>query len=163
MISIIGIDPGSIKTGYGIIQLEHNSTSKLSLKKAGVIKANAKEPYLIRIGYIYQALNNILLEYKPNWVSIEQVFMAKNAKSALILGQARGAIIACCYAHKLEISEYSAREIKQNITGYGSADKEQLSNMVGLILNSKEQFEHDASDAIAAAICHSSQLNSYNS
>ena len=154
---ILGIDPGSRMTGYGIIEQEG---SRLSLVCAGVIKTTPKSAMPVRIGEIFQGLTDVILAHQPDTGSIEQVFMAVNPDTALKLGQARGAAIAAMTASGLLVSEYTARQIKQSTAGYGAAGKEQIQTMVGKLLNTDEKLSFDAADALACAICHAHSARS---
>ncbi len=150
-IKIIGIDPGSNTTGWGII--EENS-GILSLVDCGAIKAPKKE-FNQRLKYIYQQLTDILQEYKPMEMAIENVFVAKNAASALKLGQARGVAIATAFAQSIPTFDYEPTKVKLAILGYGRAEKEQLAFMVQTMLNTKNLNKPlDTTDALAIAICH---------
>ncbi|ENV44708.1 crossover junction endodeoxyribonuclease RuvC [Acinetobacter schindleri] len=147
---IIGIDPGSRLTGYGIIQKEG---SKLSFVDAGTIRTETVE-MPERLKRIFAGVERIVKFYGPTEAAVEQVFMAQNPDSALKLGQARGAAIAALVNLDLQVAEYTARQIKQSVVGYGAAEKEQVQMMVMKILNLSIKPQQDAADALAAAICH---------
>lgn len=147
---IIGIDPGSRLTGYGIIQREG---STLTFIDAGTIRTETPE-MPERLKRIFSGIERIVKFHGPTEAAVEQVFMAKNPDSALKLGQARGAAIAALVNSDLQVAEYTARQIKQSVVGYGAAEKEQVQMMVMRILNLKVQPQADAADALAAAICH---------
>ncbi len=153
---IIGIDPGSRKTGYGII---YHSKDKLMLIETGIIRTTSKE-MPIRLQQIFTELNKIIQQIQQKYPNetiqsaIEQVFMDKNPDSALKLGQARGCAITALVANNISVAEYSARQIKQAVCGYGNADKLQVQAMVCRILNLSTTPQEDASDALACAICH---------
>lgn len=145
---IIGIDPGSRITGYGLIRLEGNQTFHLD---SGCIRVTAENPGA-RLQQIYTHLKMIMQQYQPAEAAIEQIFMHQNPGSALKLGQARGAAIV---ALDLPIiAEYSARQVKQSVVGYGAAKKEQVQHMVLRLLNLQECLQADAADALAIALCH---------
>ncbi|KJR43051.1 Holliday junction resolvase [Candidatus Magnetoovum chiemensis] len=148
---VIGIDPGSIVCGYGILRSQNNSISYIA---SGQIKPYKKEPLCIRLKYIYKELSDIIAKYKPDEAVIEKVFYAKGIKAALNLGHARGAAMLCASINELPVIEYSPLEIKQAVTGYGRADKNQVLEMVKVILNLNTPLSTDTSDALAAAICH---------
>ena len=153
---ILGIDPGLTRTGFGIIDI-NNETFKLV--DCGIIKPNNKDKLEKRLLTIFTDMSKILEQYKPTIVSIEEVFYGKNVKSALLLGQARGAAMLSAASKKVNIFEYSAKKIKQSITGNGNANKDQVKYMVASILNIKNlDIPSDASDALAIALCHSRQL-----
>jgi crossover junction endodeoxyribonuclease RuvC len=147
---IMGIDPGSRKTGFGIIEIIKHKPHYIA---SGVIKLESDD-LAQRLELIFTDLQTIIKKYQPTVVAVEEVFMSKNANSALKLGQARGAAIAAVAIHKLPVAEYAARKIKQAIVGYGQAEKHQVQMMVMQILNLTQKPQIDASDALAAAICH---------
>jgi len=148
---ILGIDPGTGLTGYGIIDVEGN---RLRHVDSGVIPTRSKDPLPIRLQTIYGGLREILDRYAPACVAVEQVFMAKNPRAALTLGHARGvALLAGVHSH-LPVSEYSALQVKSAVVGYGRADKQQVQQMVKALLNLPEVAQEDAADALAVAICH---------
>lgn len=147
---ILGIDPGSCITGYGIVQIEG---SQLSYLDSGCIKV-ANIGFSERLEKIFTGLQNVVNQYKPNEAAIEQVFMHINPNAALKLGQARGAALTAAAVAKLMVSEYSARQVKQSVVGYGAANKQQVQHMVQLLLNLDRIPQADAADALAIAICH---------
>lgn len=144
---IIGIDPGSRITGYGIIRYEGNQNFYLD---SGCIRITAENPGE-RLQQIYSGVKDIVQQHQPHEAAIEQIFMHQNPGSALKLGQARGAAIV---ALGLPIAEYSARQVKQSVVGYGAANKEQVQHMVKRLLNLSEPLQADAADALAIALCH---------
>lgn len=147
---ILGIDPGSITLGYGIVRHERN---KISYITSGCIKVGNQE-WPDRLKQIYLDLTHIIDQYQPQHVAIERVFVHKNAASALKLGQARGVAIVAAACQNLTITEYSAREVKQAVVGYGNADKFQVQNMIKAILSLNGLPATDAADALAIAVCH---------
>ncbi len=147
---ILGIDPGSCITGYGIIQLQG---SQLNYLDSGCIKLK-NTAFSERLEKIFTDLQSVVAEYKPDEVAIEQVFMHMNPNAALKLGQARGAALTAAAVFKLMVSEYSARQVKQSVVGYGAAKKQQVQHMVRLLLNLDHSPQADAADALAIAICH---------
>jgi crossover junction endodeoxyribonuclease RuvC len=150
MTLILGIDPGSRKTGFGIV---NSVGSRLEYVTSGCIKMPGGElPERLKI--IYEGISEIILLHSPQEVSVEQVFFAKNPGSALKLGQARGAAIVAAVTQGLEVAEYSARQIKQSVVGTGAADKAQVQHMVKSILGLSATPQEDAADALAAAMCH---------
>lgn len=152
MTVILGIDPGSRLTGYGIIKQEGRKFTYLG---SGCIKAiSAGEELAPRLQTIFCGISEIILQFKPDLFAIEQVFMAKNPDSALKLGQARGAAIVAATNADLPVAEYSARQIKQSVVGLGSANKTQVQHMVCKILQLPAAPQADAADALAVAICH---------
>lgn len=150
MTLIIGIDPGSRLTGYGIIEKDG---SKLRFVDAGTIRTETQE-MPERLKRIFAGVERIVKFHGPTEAAVEQVFMAQNPDSALKLGQARGAAIAALVNLDLQVAEYTARQIKQSVVGYGAADKEQVQMMVMRLLNLTIKPQSDAADALAAAICH---------
>ncbi|VAW73612.1 Crossover junction endodeoxyribonuclease RuvC [hydrothermal vent metagenome] len=147
---ILGIDPGSLLMGYGLIDVEGNhyryiSCGTLSLK---TLKMPA------RLKLIFETISELIVEHKPQQFAIERVFMGKNVDSALKLGQARGVAMCAASMQGLEVSEYAAREIKQATTGSGAADKGQIQHMVKVLLGLNKVPGEDAADALATAICH---------
>lgn len=147
---ILGIDPGSCITGYGIIQLQG---SQLNYLDSGYIKV-ASIAFSERLEKIFTGLQSVVNQYKPNEAVIEQVFMHANPNAALKLGQARGAALVAAALAKLIVSEYSARQVKQSVVGYGAANKQQVQHMVRILLNLNHTPQADAADALALAICH---------
>lgn len=146
---ILGIDPGSRKTGFGIIQ----TGSRLTYIGSGVIRL-PDAPLAERLRIIADSVADIIASYRPEQAAVEEVFMARNAASALKLGQARGAAIVACAQGGLEISEYTARQVKQSVVGTGAAAKEQVQHMVCRLLNLPAPPQEDAADALACALCH---------
>ncbi len=152
-IRILGIDPGSRITGFGII----DSDGRRSVHVASGCIRTAAGGLPARLQVIYSGVQELMAEYRPTAVAVEQVFLARNADSALKLGQARSAAICGTFAQGVEsaeVFEYAARAIKQAIVGIGHADKAQVSHMVAVLLNHRETLQADAADALAAALCH---------
>ena len=151
MTIILGIDPGTNITGYGIIKISRDA--KISYLYHGVIKTGLKNRYTTKLAMINEATTNIIKEYEPDHVAIESVFFSVNAGTAIKLGQARGAAVCACGREALEIYEYSPRRVTD-----GAADKEKLQKKVKSILNIRRKLEIDASDALGVAICHGMTL-----
>lgn len=147
---ILGIDPGSRFTGFGIIAIEGKNARYVT---SGIVKAD-QENLPQRLRTIFIGLQSVMQEYKPTELAIEQVFVHANASSAIKLGQARGVAIAATFAHDLQVYEYSARQIKQAVVGYGNAAKEQIQAMIQRLLNLSSAPQADAADALACALCH---------
>ncbi|AXT37463.1 crossover junction endodeoxyribonuclease RuvC [Alteromonas sp. BL110] len=147
---ILGIDPGSRITGYGIIARKQG---KLVYVASGCIRVGTTD-LPSRLANIFTGVGDIIRQYKPEQFAIEQVFMAKNPDSALKLGQARGAAIVAATQAQLPVAEYSARQIKQSVVGKGGADKTQVQHMVKHLLNLSGTPQADAADALAVALCH---------
>lgn len=153
---ILGIDPGLTKTGFGIIDINNEN---LNLVDYGIVKPVSKDKLEKRLLTIFKDISQILDQYKPTIVCVEEVFYGKNFKSALLLGQARGAALVSAASKNINIFEYSAKKVKQSITGNGNADKEQVKFMVKSILKIKDSnIPLDASDALAIALCHFQQF-----
>ncbi len=146
----MGVDPGSLRTGYGVVDLKGNVVTAVAW---GVIRLDDGEPFPDRLLRIHTELSRLILLYKPEEAAVEKVFLAKNASSALKLGQARGAAIVTCRANGLSVFEYSAKEIKLSATGYGAASKEQVAGMVARLLGLHGPVPPDATDALAMAFC----------
>lgn len=147
---ILGIDPGSRKTGFGII---NSLGSRAEYVTSGVVRI-PEVPLADRLRLIFDSVTEIIQEYCPQEMAIEQVFMAKSASSALKLGQARGAAIVAAASQDLAVSEYEARKIKQSVVGTGGADKLQVQHMVKTLLKLPGTPQEDAADALAVALCH---------
>lgn len=148
MTTIIGIDPGSRFTGYGIVRVKGNQSFYVA---SGCLQLSGKSS-ASRLQQIFSDLTEIIARHQPHEAAIEQVFMHKNINSALKLGQARGAAIVALGA--ISVAEYSARQIKQSVVGYGAAKKEQVQHMVSRLLNITTQLQADEADALAIALCH---------
>jgi crossover junction endodeoxyribonuclease RuvC len=151
--AVIGIDPGTALTGYGIV--EENSNGDLIVLGFGVIETSKNTASHSRLLTIYTELEDVLSLYRPESSAVERLFFQKNTKTALAVGQARGVILLSLAKAGIEISEYNPVEIKQAITGYGQASKKQMQEMVKILLrlDSIPQPD-DAADALAIAICH---------
>lgn len=150
MAIILGVDPGSRITGYGIIRAEGRHIEYID---SGCIRMGEK-PMAERLQAIFHGLATLIGEYRPHEFAIEQVFMARNPDSALKLGQARGAAIVSAANSGLPVHEYSARQVKQAVVGNGGADKAQVQHMVQALLSLSRKPQADAADALAIALCH---------
>lgn len=150
-VTVIGIDPGSNVTGWGVVR---EASGVLSLVACGAIRAKGAD-FPDRLASIYHALFTVLDQWRPDEAAVEQVFTAKNAASALKLGQARGVAIAACAAHRLPIRDYAPTLVKKSLVGTGRAEKSQVSFMVGQLLGQKtETWIADTTDALGVAVCH---------
>lgn len=147
---ILGIDPGSRITGFGVIEVEKNTIKYID---SGCIRVKGEET-ADRLREIFDGISQIITQYNVETAAIEQVFMHVNAQSAIKLGQARGAAMVAMASHDLSVAEYSARQIKQAVVGYGAADKGQVQIMVQSILKLSGKPQADAADALACALCH---------
>jgi len=148
---ILGIDPGSRFTGYGII-CDKGANQQVCITH-GRIQLTQKDTSA-RLYYIYEQLNEIIRTYQPHEISIEQIFFHINAQSALKLGQARGAALVAAASQAVPVTEYSAKQVKKAVVGYGAASKAQVQHMITTMLKLKETPETDAADALAIALCH---------
>ena len=151
LIRAIGIDPGSRYTGYGVVEGEGSLLRHIS---NGIISLSGALPLPERLRIIYQRLSSLIDEAQPTCLAIEDVFFAKNVKSALSLGQARGAAILAAVNAGLPVSEYSALQVKQAVAGYGKAGKEQMVKMIQYLFKLNKPLNPNAADALAVAICH---------
>jgi crossover junction endodeoxyribonuclease RuvC len=149
--TVLGIDPGSIVTGWGLIEIEGN---RLCHVAHGTIGVSAALGQAARLSQIYRGIHDIVQQYQPAAVSLEKVFFSRNVQSALKLGQARGMALLAAAQNQIDVSEYSAAEIKVAVVGYGRATKEQVQRMVTALLCLRGAMRADAADALAAAICH---------
>ncbi len=153
---ILGVDPGTINCGYGVISFEGNSFTPVVY---GTIKLASKKYIPNKLEIIYNELDNIIKKYSPEEFAIETAFYGKNVQSVLKIGYARGVALLAAIHGGLNLSEYSPREIKKAIVGTGAASKEQVNFMVKTILNvKKKDIKLDESDALAVAICHAFRL-----
>ena len=149
---VLGIDPGSLKSGYGLVDEQQG---QLTVVDYGVIRTIPDTPLAQRLLLISARLQELIARHAPDEVAVEDVFVAKNAQSSLKLGQARGAILLTVAQAGLPVAEYTPLEVKQSAVGYGRADKEQVQQMVKALLRLKEiPTPDDAADALAIAICH---------
>jgi crossover junction endodeoxyribonuclease RuvC len=149
---ILGIDPGYAILGYGLVEMRG---SRFSLCDYGAITTAADASLPDRLKFLYASLTDIIAKHDPDAASVEELFFNSNAKTALLVGQARGAVVLACVNSGLRIYEYTPLQIKQGLTGYGRADKAQIQAMVKTILHLDETPKpDDAADALAAAICH---------
>jgi crossover junction endodeoxyribonuclease RuvC len=151
-VRIFGIDPGSERTGYGCVEADG---SRLRLLVCGVIASSPRAAFSAKLLSIHTALAALLAEWQPSAVAIEGVFHAANVRSALKLGHARGVAMLAAAEKGLPIAEYSPAEVKRAVVGYGRAEKQQVQEMVRMLLGLREApAPHDAADALAVAICH---------
>ncbi len=150
---VIGIDPGTATTGYGIV--EENNKNEIRAVEFGVVSTAAGLPAEIRLLEINQKINEIILLHRPDCGAVEKLFFQRNVTTAIAVGQARGVILLSLAQAGLKVNEYTPNEVKQSVTGYGSANKKQVQEMVKTLLNLKAVPKpDDAADALAIAICH---------
>ena len=153
---ILGIDPGTATTGFGLIA---EKKSKPQFVDHGVIKTSPKETSQGRLRRIYNGLKKLMLDYKPKVVAIERLYFGTNTKTAIAVGQARGLALLAAAEQRIQVAEYSPLEVKMAVTGYGRAEKQQVQQMVKSLLGLSDLPKpDDAADALAIAICH---LHSY--
>ena len=180
---VLGIDPGSIVCGYGVIKTEvSGQNSRLRRvagetdfrqKQSGIrlsgsgscgyvasgrIMLSSKQPLHVRLRELYDSLTEVIREYSPDEVSVEKVFFAKSVRAALTLGHARGVALLAASSCGLPVYEYSALEVKKSVVGYGRAEKDQVIGMVSRILNLGHKLSRDSADALALALCHTNTL-----
>jgi len=154
MRKILAIDPGTAATGYAILEKSKHAT-KPDVKEYGCITTTAKTPLPERLGILAKDLRKIIKKYKPEELAVEKLFFAKNVKTGIAVGQARGVILLVGAENRLQISEYSPAEVKQAVSGYGQAPKAQVQKMIKTILSlEKTPRPDDAADAIAIGLCH---------
>ena len=154
---IMGIDPGTNITGYGIIKINKNNIELIDLVE---FKLSKKNDHSTKLSEIFNKTSELIKIYNPNYVAIESPFFGKNVQSMLKLGRAQGVSMAAALNHDIPITEYSPKKIKMAITGNGSSSKEQVSKMLKTMLNiNKMPKNHDSTDALAAAVCHYFNFN----
>lgn len=151
MTVVLGIDPGSRRTGFGVIEV---TGATLRYIASGIIRLPEKTALPERLGIIFQGVSEVISTYCPQQMAVEEVFFARDPRAALRLGQARGAAVVAGVMGELEIAEYSARTVKQAVVGTGAANKEQIQHMVMRLLKLPAAPAEDAADALAVAICH---------
>ena len=152
MVKILGLDPGLQRTGWGIVQSLGNS---LSYVAHGVVATNPKDYLAVRLNTLYQGIIQVLHQFQPHEVAVEEVFVNKNPSSTLKLGMSRGVVLFTPASIGIPVSEYSANKVKKSVVGNGHADKEQVAHMVALLLPTMpSNVTADAADALAIAICH---------
>lgn len=155
---ILGIDPGTLIAGYGVIERSGNIVALLDV---GIIKNSSDTSMPLRLKKIYSAITSVIERFHPDEFAIETAFYSKNAQSALKIGQARGVSILAGVNHQIPVAEYSPREIKKAVTGKGAATKEQVQFMMMSLLKLKVKPKHfDSTDALAVAVCHAFKLSS---
>lgn len=150
-IKVLGIDPGSINCGYGLIGIERKEPVYIT---SGRISVPSSKPLHIRLKTIFETLIDVISNYQPDDIAIEKIFFAKGAKAALSLGHARGVVLLAATSGNAAIHEYSALQVKQAVVGYGRAEKQQVQEMVKMSLKIKGSLYPDSADALALALCH---------
>lgn len=149
--TILGIDPGSIKTGFGLIEVVANSYKHI---ENGLIVPPKDMVFKDRIGFIFSEVCEVIKEFHPDVIALEDIFIAKNAQSALKLGHVRGAVMSAAVIHGLPLFEYTPTHVKQSVVGHGRAEKYQIQAMICTLLGLKEPPYEDAADALAIALTH---------
>lgn len=148
---ILGVDPGSRKTGFGVIQQQGRKQIYIA---SGVIRLPTDAPLSERLNILFESLVTVISQYQPDEMAVEDIFISKNASSALKLGHARGVILVAGGQNNIPIAEYEARKVKQAVTGSGAAAKEAVQHMVKTMLKLPGTPQEDAADALAVALCH---------
>lgn len=150
-LTILGIDPGTVNFGYGIIRQNNGSYEYIT---SGVLKVSSGKPLKDRLKFIYNALEELIEEYEPDVAVIEKIFFARGIKATLGLGYSRGVALLAIANHEIPLYEYSTLEVKKAVVGYGRAEKHQVSEMIRIILSLDKRPDHDSADALALCICH---------
>lgn len=158
-LKILGIDPGSIACGYGLIVAKGADAAYVA---SGRINVPASYPLHQRLKQIYQSLLEIIREHQPDDIVVEKIFFAKGAKAALSLGHARGVVLLAAASENVSLHEFSALQVKKAVAGYGRAEKSQVQEMVKVILKIRGTLSPDSADALALALCHLNTLKFNN-
>lgn len=153
---ILGIDPGSRVTGYGVIETRGRELGYIA---CGTIRTDREEDFSRRLSIIFDGLTEVIDAHQPMVAAVEELFLAKNPRSALKLGHARGVAVVAAVKRELTVYDYTARKIKQTVAGYGQAEKVQVQHMVRALLELDAPPSSDAADALAVAICHAHHLH----
>jgi len=153
-IRILGIDPGLQITGYGVIESDGRTSRYIHSGNISAKKHNSGMEMPQRLGLIFRKLTEVISEYQPDEVAVEEIFLSRNASSALKLGHARGVAISAAVQTNIPVSEYSARSVKQAVVGNGAANKEQIQHMVLRLLALRGVLQVDEADALAVSLCH---------
>ncbi|AUG58226.1 crossover junction endodeoxyribonuclease RuvC [Acetivibrio saccincola] len=157
---IMGIDPGIAIVGYGVVKYEGNKFTPMDY---GAIRTDSSTGLSQRLLYIYNRLEEIIEKYKPDAISIEELFFNKNIKTALTVGHGRGVAVLAAARANIEVFEYTPLQVKQSVVGYGRAEKTQVQHMIKVILNLKKTPKpDDVADALAVAICHGNSCKMIN-
>ncbi|MFC1949103.1 crossover junction endodeoxyribonuclease RuvC [Chloroflexota bacterium] len=154
---ILGIDPGTVAMGYGVLESTGDETTLID---CGVLTTKARSPIGERLAYLYNSLLEIISKSQPDAVAIEQPFVAKNARSALAIGKAQAVAILAAAIREIPSYEYTPTQVKRSVASYGASSKEQVQEMVKLLLGLKDAPQpSDAADALAVALCHISEMH----
>lgn len=154
---ILGVDPGTNFTGFGVINCSNNNFNRIT---HGIIRLPSSKPLSLKLEIIYNELDKLIKLHLPDEFAIETAFYGKNVQSAMKIGYARGVAILAAVHNKIPTSEYSPREVKKSIVGNGAASKEQVSYMIKTLLTIRSKMKYDESDALAIALCHAFRLKS---
>ena len=153
MSTTLGIDPGTAITGYGVVT--QNAAGEFELLACGVIRTRSSDPMHLRLRELFQDIQGLIHEFRPDSMAVEKLFFGKNVTNAISVGQARGVAILAAALNELHVAEYTPAEVKQSIAGYGNADKQQVQQMVQRLLELEEAPKpDDAADGVAIALCH---------
>ena len=154
---ILGIDPGTISMGYGIIEANED---KITLVSCGALACQSRSPIGERLSFLYQSISAIITQYQPDTVAVEQPFLAQNVKAALAIGKAQAIAILAAANRQIPVYEYTPAQVKQRVSNYGASSKEQIQEMVKLQLGLTEvPTPNDAADALAVALCHQQEAH----
>jgi crossover junction endodeoxyribonuclease RuvC len=154
-VKILGVDPGSIRCGYGLIQLQSRGSRYLT---SGTISPSPTKPLHERLRYIYEGITGIIQTYRPDHLVVEKIFFAKSVRAAISLGYARAIVLLAAASEGIDLQERSALEVKKSVVGYGKAEKQQVEKMVRLILNLQGELSPDSADALALALCYANAI-----
>lgn len=155
---VLGIDPGTGTTGYGVVGM--TATGELVLLACGVVRTPPRVPMHLRLQELFEDLRKIIVEFRPQSMAVEKLFFGRNVTTAITVGQARGIVLLAAALEHLDVAEYTPAEVKQAIAGYGNADKRQVQEMVQRILDLPEiPRPDDAADGVAIAVCHLQSLH----
>ena len=152
---ILGVDPGSIRCGYGLIRLQHGGAHYIT---SGTISPAQKKPLHERLRYIYEGLTGVIRTHRPDHLVVEKIFFAKSIRAAISLGYARAVVLLAAASEDIDLQERSALEVKKSVVGYGKAEKQQVEKMVRLILNLQGELSPDSADALALALCYANAI-----
>ena len=152
---ILGIDPGSIRCGYGLIRLQNRGALYIT---SGTISPAQTRPLHERLRYIYEGITGIIRTYRPDHLVVEKIFFAKSVRAAISLGYARAIVLLAAASEGIDLQERSALEVKKSVVGYGKAEKQQVEKMVRLLLNLQGELSPDSADALALALCYANAI-----
>jgi len=158
-VKILGVDPGSIRCGYGLIRVHNRGTQYIA---SGTISPSPTKPLHERLRFIYEGLTGIIGTYRPDHLVVEKIFFAKSVRAAISLGYARGIVLLAAASEGIALQERSALEVKKSVVGYGKAEKQQVEKMVRLILNLQGDLSPDSADALALALCYANAIKFNN-